>query len=439
MGENKNNYIKSESIFESERLYLSDVINVGDFKKGQANVIVAPCHTGKTTVIFEKIAPIASKADKVLVLIDTSAGKEALLTKEETEPYSEAWLENIYDDNADNGEWGTKRRLSRFYAPNGVRIMSYHQLGYKLEEHPDFFQNIEIVVCDEVHNLINYLNIERGKNKIKKKEGKDELETPCQKALNELARISKQSEDVPLVIIMSATINKPILAFDEIGVKLECFDYSDKVTQDKTHNRIYYSDIRPVLENLPLEERAVIFVPTIALMKEVAVFLDDGWRNVCCLWSINNEKHKMTNEQINVRNDLLKSHRIPSEIDVLIINAAYETSININNEEFRTLIVHSSNPDTQVQVRGRLRHDIDKLYLHDADHEHIADYFPEEYLDRFIPSSETKKIAKKMNLRDNKGNQRKWPSIARALEHDGFVTKKLKEKGERGWRISKSA
>ena len=50
-----------------------------------------------------------------------------------------------------------------------------------------------------------------------------------------------------------------------------------------------------------------------------------------------------------------------------------------------------------------------------------------------------KKIAKKMNLRDNKGNQRKWPSIARALEHDGFVTKKLKEKGERGWRISKSA
>lgn len=54
MGENKNNYIKSESIFESERLYLSDVINVGDFKKGQANVIVAPCHTGKTTAIFEK-------------------------------------------------------------------------------------------------------------------------------------------------------------------------------------------------------------------------------------------------------------------------------------------------------------------------------------------------------------------------------------------------
>ena len=147
--------------------------------------------------------------------------------------------------------------------------------------------------------------------------------------------------------------------------------------------------------------------------------------------------HAMSAEQLKVRNAILTTQRVPDEVDVLFINAAYETSININNEDINTVIVHSGNPDTQVQVRGRLRHDINTLYIYDPEHEHIRDYFPEEYCGRFLTSKDTAKIADEMNLRDEKGNQKRWPAIVRLLIKDGFIASPEKQKGKRGWIIHK--
>ena len=54
---------------EDKRVYLSHVIETEKFKKGQANIIIAPCHSGKTTAAVTKIAPLASCYEKVLILI----------------------------------------------------------------------------------------------------------------------------------------------------------------------------------------------------------------------------------------------------------------------------------------------------------------------------------------------------------------------------------
>ena len=145
----------------------------------------------------------------------------------------------------------------------------------------------------------------------------------------------------------------------------------------------------------------------------------------------------MTDQQLKVRDFILSTRKIPDDIDLLFINAAYETSINIDNEDFRTVIVHSSNPDVQTQVRGRLRHDIDTLYLHDSEHEHVSHYFPEEYLDKFLTAKETQAIAEEMNLRDSKGHQLKWPTVSEKLVSDGYTIDKLKKSGIRGYVIHK--
>jgi hypothetical protein len=145
----------------------------------------------------------------------------------------------------------------------------------------------------------------------------------------------------------------------------------------------------------------------------------------------------MSDVQLKVRNTILKTRTIPDDIDLLFINAAYETSINIENEDIRTVIVHSSNPDVQTQVRGRLRHDIDVLYLHDSEHEHVGHYFPEENLGKFLTVKETRAIAEKMDLRNSKGQLLKWPSVAEKLASDGYIIDYVKQRGVRGYIIRK--
>ena len=137
-----------------DRVYLSDVIEVKKFKKGQANIVVAPCHSGKTTAAVSKIAPLASYPAKVLILIDSTAGRDALAKTEEIQKYSDKWLKEIESE-----WWGS------LLSGDGIRVMTYHQFGYKIQENPHFLKDIEVLICDEMHNLIKYIGIEHGINK----------------------------------------------------------------------------------------------------------------------------------------------------------------------------------------------------------------------------------------------------------------------------------
>lgn len=405
--------------------YLSEVIETALFKKGQANIVIAPCHSGKSTAAVTKIASLATANEKVLFLIDTTAGKQALLKREETARYTQRWLEEIQHE-----WWG------ELLSGNGIRVMTYHQLGYQIHDHPDFMENIDVVVCDEMHNLIKFLNIERAQNKKFIEDSRGSAGNPCKIALDELCRIATTKENSPLVVIITATINAVSKELHKRNVPTEYFDYTQKVNCDRSNRIIYYDKLSHALNNLG-DNRAIIYIPTIQAMKEAAQQADDGWRNICCLWGLYNTDHIMTDQQHKVREAILATRRIPDDIDLLFINAAYETSINIDNEDFRMVIVHSSNPDVQTQVRGRLRHDIDTLYLHDSDHEHVSDYFPEEYLGRFLTAKETRAIAEKMDLRNSNGQQLKWPSVRDKLANDGYTIDNLKKNGIRGYVIHK--
>ena len=141
----------------------------------------------------------------------------------------------------------------------------------------------------------------------------------------------------------------------------------------------------------------------------------------------------MSDEQLRIRKIILETERIPPEIDLLFINAAYETSINIRNEDFNTMIIHNGCADVQVQVRGRLRHDIETLYIYDSDHRHISQYFPAEYYNRPLFREDTAKIAAKMNLKNKDGRELKWSTIHGLLAKDGVTVTKQKRNGQRCW------
>lgn len=393
--------------------YLSDIIEIDEFRKGQANIIVAPCHSGKTTAATEILTAHKAMSYNGLVLIDTTAGRDSLLKHEKVQrtPAEIAETLNPYTQ-------ATNARTDTYVT------MTYYEFGVYARNCPEELNRFSAIICDEMHNLIHYLAIEEARNKkedpdgILAELGGTDLEYSF--ALEFLLRKATSSHpDAPLIIIMTATPRCLYRKFAETQTPYVVFDYTDKVRCDKTNNIIHYSNFRTLIQQI--DTRAIVYVPTISLMQEFSTIAENGSRQIMCLWSLHNKEHPMSDKQLAVRDEILDTRRIPSDIDLLFINAAYETSINIDNEDFNTMVIHTGNTDVQIQARGRLRHDLQSLYLYDASHDHIAEYFPKEYFGIPLSSSDREMIAQRMALVNSKGRPLKWPSIAAALQKNGHL------------------
>ena len=412
---------KSDADLVSTKPYLSEVLDLSALRKGRANIIVAPCHSGKTTAAHTIMEHHARSPGNVLYLIDTRAGKDSLLLRENAQKCTEAWV-HLYDPHW----WGDRPDRVNF------AVMTYHQFGHALRQESTFLIGIDLIICDEIHSLVKYAGIEASTN-----EQEDLLNTPdeqvcCKQALESLGRLSSLDMGGPMIVMLTATPNAITRKFGAMGVPYACLDYYGKVHEDDTRQRIYYNSFIDVISGI--NGKTLIYVPTIDLMKEYAELSKPFANKVVCLWSTRSRK-ELTRQQLSVREELLWHERIPADVDILLINAAYETSLNIRNTDFKTMIIHCSNPDTQIQVRGRLRHDIDTLYLLDKQHEHISSYFPEEYLDTWLPTDQVHAITEEMNLRSTKGRELKWPSLKKLLERDGYLIYPEKHRQQRGWRI----
>lgn len=412
---------KSDTDLSPKKPHLSKVLDVTELKKGRANIIAAPCHSGKTTAAKKIMEHHARSPGNVLYLIDTRAGKDALHLHQKAQKCSPGWVHQ-YDPHW----WGDRPDRVNFAA------MTYHQFGHALREESSFLIGIDLIICDEIHNLVKYAAIEASTN-----EQEDLLDTPdeqvcCKRALESLGRLASLDMGGPMVVMLTATPKAIIRKFEAMKVPYAILDYYGRVYEDETLRRIYYSSFIDVL--CEINGKTLIYVPTIDMMKEYAELAKPFANKVVCLWSTRSSK-EMNTQQLIVREELLHNELIPDDVDILLINAAYETSINIRNTDFKTMIIHCSNPDTQIQVRGRLRHDIDTLYLLDKQHEHVSHYFPEDYLDTWLPTEQVHAITEEMNLRSAKGRELKWPSLKKLLEKDGYLIYPEKHRQQRGWRI----
>ena len=75
--------------------------------------------------------------------------------------------------------------------------------------------------------------------------------------------------------------------------------------------------------------------------------------------SESNENFKTSQQRL--KNYLIEFEEIPEELDVLIVNATFETGLNLRNVD--NVICNESDEDTNTQALGRARSDI-KLYAH---------------------------------------------------------------------------
>lgn len=114
-----------------EGVFVSEALDYSSIKKGQINLIYSSCGSGKTTAIYKTIPQaIGIKTSKVLVLIDTTAGKDSFIKEGQAEEYL-------------NGEFISIKPT----------IMTYASFGAKIKDFEMMLNDYDMIVCDEIHAM----------------------------------------------------------------------------------------------------------------------------------------------------------------------------------------------------------------------------------------------------------------------------------------------
>lgn len=140
----------------------------------------------------------------------------------------------------------------------------------------------------------------------------------------------------------------------------------------------------------------------------------------------------MTQAQIAARESILNDFILPPQYNFLIINAASETSLKIKSP-VDYVIVHSVDTDTQIQVRGRVNHDIKVIYIPENDYSAIVP--PEGFLNTLLFKADRDKLCEIINMRNECGRLCKWTTVSKALMQNGYIIVPARQNGYRGYTI----
>lgn len=331
--------------------YLTDYIieNNIKLKHNELNMINTPCGSGKTTFIFSKKGIIFNynqftddeydiRNDEALYITDTSMLKDKTLSK-----YSSI----------------TKKFITKnFYEEvlkDGITVMTYKQVGDILNSSfkSDFISTYKIIIMDEFHNLFNY------NNKFTNTEYRTVI-----KNLNLLSRKT-------LLLCLTATPyyvdkwNKNIgLIENNVIDKVDnLVSYMEEIICKETYTVNYIKSQLLFKKCLEHDRKILIYTRNISVMKKYKKICGLYGFKAECLWSVNSTKEKLNKYQENLRERLIDIGTLPDDLDVLIINAAYETGWDLVDEKVQIVIVDDTNITTQQQARNRCRHNIHKLVV----------------------------------------------------------------------------
>ena len=93
------------------------------------------------------------------------------------------------------------------------------------------------------------------------------------------------------------------------------------------------------------------------------------------------------------------------------------------------VIVHSSNPDTQIQVRGRVNSDLQTLYLPVEGNPEII--VPAEYLGKRLFREEKQAMIEALNLRNPNNRPYGWETVKNLLLDNDYSITDGRERNKR--------
>ena len=373
--------------------YLSELVDSSALQKGKLNVIKAPTGSGKTYFALQHIPSLTEDTvHEIVYLIDTINGKEQIIRNYNAISEYHKWSQEVED----GGMWFDPR--------NEVVILTYAKFGYLITKYLDFYKKFRYIVCDELHNLLKFQHFSKQPNYHSVARGALEL------------AVKNSSATVIALTATPATIKD---AFNAPTVEIP-IDQTE-LKQYEVKETVGYTNLDSVLSQMDVGTVGLCYISHIHNMIAFEKKAKEAGFSPVCIWSTNNSKYPMNEEQLEARRSILENWVIPPQYDLLIINSSSETSLKIKSP-VDYVIVHSSNPDTQVQVRGRVNGDLQTLYLPTEGVPTVT--VPAAFLGKQLFSQKKAELVDALNLRDPSNNrQHRWPTVKNVLiDNDYTVT-----------------
>ena len=414
MWEKTKELIDSRESLDESRLYVSDVVDMDDIQQGKLNLVYAPCGSGKTFFVENTLMNrFKNPKQNLLYLAPTISLVEAQKRrgKEIEIPYG-------------NGHYAKAWRYP------GITAMTYAAFGAMMNgkrndgtyRDAECWNDHSVICADELSQGITQSNFDNNSSINVTRIALKELKT----------RIENKSNTV---ITISATPQKLIneYAWDirVIGMFLIPDGYKEKTIK-------HYYDLNNLLNSIDPHKRGLIYAPHVTQMEDAIKTLDARGIHTECIFSKKSEKHTLTDRQHTIINTLIEEEKIPDDIQVLLINAAYETGLNIRPEKSHLdfIVVHSSDPNVQIQARGRYRGDLDILYCRSkALTYEIPDEIIAPYLDRWLDSEERDELIYNLGFKDERGRKMSWKKFCKILEDNGYGNDDTRDSSHRYWKV----
>ena len=128
-----------------------------------------------------------------------------------------------------------------------------------------------------------------------------------------------------------------------------------------------------------------------------------------------------------LRASIIENEVFPANLDLLVINAASETSIKIQPPDppLDFIIVHNSDEDVITQVRGRYNGVLPQLYYHKVEDENQlkCEDLPHRFINKRLYAAEQQDLCTYLSLRRPNGTSGiyKMPKVKELLVNAGYT------------------
>lgn len=353
-----------------EKQYYNDYYleNGIQYEQGLYNIVRTPCGSGKTFHCLNFITEperfttrLGKHQDTKLCLYvtDTSALRESVVSDYEAK---------------------TGRKVAERDERKNLTVWTYSRLAYELKKYRGkedvFLRRYDYIFLDEIHQLFKYS--ERFDKRTKALSQDENVAL-----YNDIIDLLPIFREETTLICLSAT-PKPLIDFIH-DTDDEILYMNDIIPVTKLHKIKCYTenykipvwDMQETVRKIEFEEndKMFIFARTIDELQNYEDICQEKGLTTTVLWSIHSER-EMTDEQQKARDKLLETGEY--DTDVIILNGAYESGINIENgkdsEERTIFVIVASSEDWQItQARGRIRHNIDSLFYLDCTFNHLQE------------------------------------------------------------------
>lgn len=371
--------------------WLGEIIKEQNIEINQNTLVIAPTGSGKTYYILNDLC--SNQNEEYLYLCDTKNLKYA--------------VKHDIKDNHKN-----------------IVVMSYHQFGHmtKNDTANDFINRFKYIICDEAHNLINYQGFTNEPSLVVA-----QIKLFTKYPNTKIIMFTATPQDIDKYI--NNYDSNLLYTFKRYDFR-EGYDIKEYANIRETYIS-HFSDVERQLyqykDYFELGGQCLIFtqqVNDIIRLSDICKQL--GLRPIG-IWS---EEHniKLNSKQEEAKKYLLEERALMDCYDVLIINRASETGINIENwsenikpHKMNLMIIHAKDKVQQIQARGRIRHDIQLLILQTKETNKLDFELDPELLNKWWEKDIIQEfIIIKNNMRDERGRLIGMKALPQRLDEYGY-------------------